>query len=557
MIVGLFNDAQAIESLRSSDFDTLSAFGEVLDNSIQANAKNIKIKTNIEYSGKYLDSIAFGDDGIGMDSNTLHQCLQIGWSSRFGNRKGIGRFGVGMTLGAIHECKKVEIYTKQKPNDNYLYTYYDLEKIISGEMEKIPTPTEEEILPSDYRGLMGETGTIVIWSKHDRGNQANPNAEKMVQDFIVWIGRTYRRFIWDGISIKLNGNEIPAIDPLYVRTDKTRNPNDQKAAEVESIIIEWPRKINNNDDDISYHEIKIRMSLLPEEWREYKGSGESTENKARYVPMNEGISILRNDREVFYGKIPNWPGKRFSDIDRFWGCEISFTAELDRSFQVKNIKRGAIPSSGLKKTIHEKIKATRKEFVEKIQEHWKDENIRKRKEESESETSTGHEDAENVAKKTNTTKHVIDKDKNLEEESKKLARELKEQNKVEEQAAWEIKFQSQPFTVKDDSWKGPLFMETSHLGGNSVLLYNQKHPFFEEYYHIIDEIDKDDKQFEYAKRLKCLIDLLLISYAKTTASFDKDEKINNISNMFENIETSWGQFLKSYLITYVDEIDNE
>ena len=229
MKVGLFNDAHAIESLRSSDFDTLSAFGEVLDNSLQANANNIKIKTNIEYSGKYLNSIAFGDDGIGMNSNTLHQCLQIGWSSRFGNRDGIGRFGVGMTLGAIHECKKVEIYTKQKDDVNYLYTYYDLEKIISGEMEAIPEPIEKEILPSDYRGLMGETGTIVIWSKHDRGNQANINAEKMVQDFKVWIGRTFRKFIWDGISIKLNGNETVSIKGLNNIT-----PNSELDCEIQS-----------------------------------------------------------------------------------------------------------------------------------------------------------------------------------------------------------------------------------------------------------------------------------------------------------------------------------
>ena len=40
----LVNAATAILSMRSSSFDELSAYGEVVDNSIQAEAKNIKIK---------------------------------------------------------------------------------------------------------------------------------------------------------------------------------------------------------------------------------------------------------------------------------------------------------------------------------------------------------------------------------------------------------------------------------------------------------------------------------------------------------------------------------
>ena len=39
MSVRFFEDSNALDSLRSSDFDTLSAYGEVIDNSIQANAK--------------------------------------------------------------------------------------------------------------------------------------------------------------------------------------------------------------------------------------------------------------------------------------------------------------------------------------------------------------------------------------------------------------------------------------------------------------------------------------------------------------------------------------
>ena len=118
--VGLFQSSNAIESLRSSDIDAISAYGEVVDNSIEAGAKNVLIKfstksSDARYEG--IESISFGDDGIGMGADTLNRCLQIGWSSRFNSRDGIGRFGVGMTMAAIHECRRIDVYSKEKQGD--------------------------------------------------------------------------------------------------------------------------------------------------------------------------------------------------------------------------------------------------------------------------------------------------------------------------------------------------------------------------------------------------------------------------------------------------------
>ena len=122
----LVNAATAILSMRSSSFDELSAYGEVVDNSIQAEAKNVKIK--FDTTNRDIRKLAFGDDGIGMDAETLSKCLSLGWSSRYNDREGIGRFGVGMKLGAIHQCKRVEVWSKQD-DAGWLYTYIDLEEI--------------------------------------------------------------------------------------------------------------------------------------------------------------------------------------------------------------------------------------------------------------------------------------------------------------------------------------------------------------------------------------------------------------------------------------------
>ena len=65
-------------------------------------------------------------------------------------------------------------------------------------------------------------------------------------------------------------------------------------------------------------------------------AGDHPDNVKRYINRNEGISLLRNDREVRDPQydIPFWTPK-WRPEDRWWGCEVSFDAELDNWFQVK------------------------------------------------------------------------------------------------------------------------------------------------------------------------------------------------------------------------------
>jgi hypothetical protein len=170
----------------------------------------------------------------------------------------------------------------------------------------------------------------------------------------------------------LNGKEIKAIDPLYARTEKTEFPDDLKATEFPEVIFEWPildpKIVEELGTDKS--KIRIRLTLLPEEWRSYVGSGGNEDAKKRQIPDNEGFSFVRHGREVGYDWIPHF--KFANDAkDRFWGCEIHFEPCLDRSFHVKNIKRGAVPSTELKKAIAEKIGPWIKKQREVISDYWK------------------------------------------------------------------------------------------------------------------------------------------------------------------------------------------
>ena len=125
----------------------------------------------------------------------------------------------------------------------------------------------------------------------------------------------------------------------------------------------------------------------------------------------------------------NWPrgGVKFgdsTDLNRWWGCEISFNAEIDKSFVVKNIKRGAIPVSTLKHAINDKLKGIVNQAIEIIRDDWAKYDQKKKEEERVNNTFTGHEEAEDIAKNTAVQKNSLTKDKDPKELTKAAAENL-------------------------------------------------------------------------------------------------------------------------------------
>ena len=557
--VELFSGATAMESMRSSDFDVYSAMGEVIDNSIQANAQSVKIQIQYESLGsgrkkEPIQFVAFGDDGDGMHTSVLHRCLQVGYSSRFNDRTGIGRFGVGAILGAINQCKRVEIYSKQADGD-WNYTYIDLEEVSSQEMTSIPEPVKR-MPPPDLKVLTNESkGTLVVWKKYDK---QPTDASEIIRELAIWMGRTYRKFIWgevqgvpSSVSFYVNGEEVRAIDPLYAKTEKTRFTDDPRAEKYETMELSWT--IPEGDrilGDLVESTILIDVSLLPGEWRPNQGAANRQSNLDRFVHQNNGISILRNGREVFYGPIPHWPGDRFQEIDRWWGCEVSFDAVLDKEFTVKNIKRGALPVKELKKAIQEKIKPTRKTCLEEVRNLW--EKTRREAERTDGELDTGHSKVEKAVKKVPTPESVIDKEKDIDKETKEYSEKYLTECTDRERAQWIAKFKSQPFTIKDESWRGGDFMEVKHLGGNSVLSYNTRHRFFKEISQIRQELREEAIDNPIANKLGELIDLLLISYAKAETMVNSEYEAT-----MDFLKSNWGHFLSSYIESYKKEQEEQ
>ncbi len=553
---------QQIRSERESDFDSNSAYGEVIDNSIQANAKIIKIifKTNIIKKNELLESIAFGDDGIGMPPNILENCLTQGFSSRYNDRSGIGRFGVGMTKAFMNQCLICEVYSKEKDKD-WFFTKVDISPDNENKNE-IP-PAIKKNPPSDLLKLTGKhSGTIVVWREHDK---VDGKPSELIQNFKIWVGRTFRKFLFKGIKIIVDNEEVKSIDPTFMNVKTSKFPEDKKGELIQSVKIPWPIDVDKRKSPDDMEDIIVNVTLAPKELREGRGDNARNPNAAKFLKIQQersmnddwnGVSIMRNDREVFFGYPHPWTGglNLNQPRGRWVGFEICFTANHDKSFVVKNIKTGAKPIRELKKIITSSAGHLFKNGCEKVTEQWEKYQADIIIEEKKSGTSTGHEDAENIAKGQKGPKDRLTQDKDEEKLNKNALSLLDERNR-QARAAWEAKFKSQPYTIVDGEWKGDDFVQIAYTKDGAVMKYNLSHPLHKEIISISASMENEtdpEKLKISAKRLKVVNDLILLSFCKAEKQNDESLEITNTEDFLEDLRLNWGRYLKRYVKDYKD-----
>ena len=206
-----------------------------------------------------------------------------------------------MTKAFMNQCTKCEVYSKEK-NKDWHYTFADIsEKILT----KIFVPIKKEPPKDLIKFTSKEKGTLVIWSDHDK---LDDDILDVIDDFEIWVGRTYRKFIVRGLNIFINGNKVKTIDPSFLNLKNSRFPDDEPGELVQELSIEWPVDKIKAKKPGETAPIIIKITKSPLMYREGSGGSKSKEYAQKFTKIMQdrliddewqGISILRNDREVF------------------------------------------------------------------------------------------------------------------------------------------------------------------------------------------------------------------------------------------------------------------
>ena len=369
------------DALRSSGYkDAESAVSEIIDNSIEAEAKNVfvilKDSVNDKTGRKNISEVGFLDDGMGMSDEILGKCLGLGVSTRR-ERKGIGRFGVGLPQASLYACPEVYVYSWQNGIENAKCVYLDINKIKSGEQKVIPDPKSTSV-PERYKYYINlkindehfdfrKNGTLVVWKNCDKIQPKTSCALKSRLEFSV--GQKFRYFIHDKkCSIKIfnddNKDDITTVfpnDPLFLMEDNYAlgNPDEPKkifikhnGVNLEPIFepyttksgkigeVDIPVKYYDKNGELKTSNVKVRYSVVKNKFYDQTAieNDPGRYEIGNYAKKLEGISVVRAGREIDFRKFDFYENVN-EPQHRWWGCEIIFNPELDEIFGVSNNKQ--------------------------------------------------------------------------------------------------------------------------------------------------------------------------------------------------------------------------
>ena len=566
------NPALMIKMLRDAGYKNTSyAVAELVDNSIEADARNISIAlyeenvTNVR-TQKLINEIAIFDDGDGMNPEVLGRCLSFGWGTRLEGATGLGKFGFGLKGASISQARRIEIFSWQRDSPVHM-TYLDCDEIAQTESDVLPEPVTASI-SEKYSNVLhtndSESGTLIIWKNLDR--LSPKKSSTLINHLNKDMCRIFRHFLDDNDTYGSRRNiSVNVVDPTGSNGEKAKlrsndpiylhKPNNLPGFEDEATnLLEDEAFISVVDLDGIERTVHVVSSVAKPEIQLLGGSSEL----GKHYANNNGISFVRAGRELeldikgfFNNSEPRY---------RWFGIEIRFDPQLDEYFGVPNNKQGVRNfknfdeselndlleqaensetadgrAAKMKLDLHKCITNIVKKNITTVQGR----GAGKRKKLP----GSGLNSAEKFTKEVN----LIDMNETLrsdkEAENKTTDQKISELADVKmvsdasldrEEAIQIAKEElSNAIHLEEDKWPGDTFLDVDYKANSAIGLINRRHAFFTQFYDVLRH-QEDQKGFEALK-----VFLMAFVRCEDVLQHRVDPKT------FDLIRNKWGEYLRN------------
>jgi hypothetical protein len=322
-----------IRAVRESGYVSLStALAELIDNSLQAGATDVAVTIH-RPTKSGLPEIQVEDNGAGMSRSQLGSCLRFGGSSRFDERASFGRFGMGLPAASLSQARRVEVTSWQNGRTTNQVTL-DVDAISAG--------TPVDLTPRRGAATSTQSGCRVIWRECDRIEYRR----------LAWLdralhrdlGRMYRRFLWNDLTLTINGTAVQPVDPMLLTT---------KIEGHSARLAFNPLRYELETTPGQTAFVTVRFVTLPvHRWHQL----DNVTKRRIGIVGSSGVSIMRAGREIASG----WHlmgSKRKENYDDWWRCEIDFDPVLDEHFGITINKQGIRPSQVLREAIEPELES--------------------------------------------------------------------------------------------------------------------------------------------------------------------------------------------------------
>jgi hypothetical protein len=338
-----------MESLRDIGYSMETALADVIDNSITAEAKVIKL----HFSWKEDESwLAISDDGYGMSYEELLYAMRLGSENPLNDRRSddLGRFGLGLKTASFSQCRQLTVLTKK--NNIISAMEWDLDEITMNPTSgwRIKVLNDKDVSEiSEIKTLYAnfnnhDSGTIVLWRKLDRLDNFDSlvTREKKLNLLIdssrKHIELTFHRFLKAGkgkksLSILLNGDNLEGFDPFNTDHNATIE------LPVQSVYIDH-KKITVQPYILPHY---TKVSL--DDYEKYAGDGGYLHNQGFYVYRNKRL-IIKNTWFRLMAK---------EELTKLVRVKVDIPNTLDHIWKIDVKKSNASPPEAVRKQLKQII----------------------------------------------------------------------------------------------------------------------------------------------------------------------------------------------------------
>ncbi|MEM7116950.1 MAG: ATP-binding protein [Chloroflexota bacterium] len=471
--------------------DTSTAIDELIDNSIQANAKNIHIVYNYPKRANKPSQIAIIDDGHGMEPEMIRLAIIWGGTHREGNREGFGRYGYGLPSASISQGQRFEVYSRVAGGGWYKGRL-DVDELAGGVYtdkngrvivpKAAPTELPDWVAHQIQQQFGGELrqGTVILLDKLDRLTWKTQVG--LTRNLLPHFGMTYRNFLFD-VNIFVDGHLVQPIDPLFTtQTFRYYDLDEDRAEPLETLRFD----VRDANSSASLGEITVRFAYFPVTFasRDKSRPAQYSNANQRFSVMKEtlGIVVCRNGRQI--DVVTKNPWTTFRNRDRYWGVEIDFPATMDEEFSITTSKQRVIMSDRIWQQLKQ---AGVLRAIQQMRNRWVRESEALK---AESEVSGEKRPSENALQASEKFRPAPDNlppekkaqsNKRFEEEAFRRAQQTGRPFE-EAKRDLEIEIQGRPYRVQFEPLPGAPFFHIEQVGGQRVLYLNTAHRFFTHLY---------------------------------------------------------------------------
>jgi hypothetical protein len=287
-----------MSSLRDIGYDLASAVADLVDNSIDANARRVDVAIVADGPDSW---IRVSDDGDGMSQAELDEAMRYGSHADY-RATSLGHFGLGLKTASLSQCRRLTVASRPREGRRTAIRRWDLDDVFVSDawsLERVPPSAAEPHLldPISEHGQ----GTVVLWESLDRVLPRRPTEgmtartlATATRDVTEHLAMVFHRFLdgeaYDGrshLELTVNGESIAPWDPFARDEPHTRALPTQE--------------LSYEDSDGRRIRIEVRPYVLPAQHLFSSAEAHKRAGGPKRWNRHQGLYIYRRERLIQAG----------------------------------------------------------------------------------------------------------------------------------------------------------------------------------------------------------------------------------------------------------------